>query len=411
MLKYNSNSCFADFRSLHFLMEDALELIEREAGRLTRHLQAVELQRLAQSSSWWWKQVQEAKGAWEDLARWRFGQKLTGPWPKLWASKLQEEEDTLNRFEGGALKSEQVLVFTSFVRCWVSDEQMLVAGLYNGALQAVHWKTGQKELLCGRHGDEVIAVALNDEHILSGSGDPGYYARRPLDASVRLWRRSDGAALGCFEGHVDSVRCVALFKSQPLMGFGMSGSLDCHVILWNLTNGSVECASLLSGPCRCMSILCEDVDSNGARARILAGSGEGVAELAVSVRQGAVTVTQLKFVSAYVEVSSLSYFHGSYRQEIDQGCWPKSFLGAPMKVAVGSVDGQLALLQGGSCRAVHELFKSRHGNRDVVSIVMISESRILLVSRAGIMTFLAWNGLLASDGPCRQLWSKTGLDP
>ena len=23
----------------------------------------------------------------------------------------------------------------------------------------------------------------------------------------------------------------------------------------------------------------------------------------------------------------------------------------------------------------------------------------------------AWNGLLASDGPCRQLWSKTGLDP
>ena len=124
-----------------------------------------------------------------------------------------------------------------------------------------------------------------------------------------------------------------------------------------------------------MSILCEDVDSNGARARILAGSGEGVAELAVSVRQGAVTVTQLKFVSAYVEVSSLSYFHGSYRQEIDQGCWPKSFLGAPMKVAVGSVDGQLALLQGGSCRAVHELFKSRHGNRDVVSIVTWRPSR------------------------------------
>ena len=63
MLKYSSDSCFADFRSLHFLMEDALELIEREVGRLTRHLQAVELQRLAQSSSWWWKQVQEAKGS------------------------------------------------------------------------------------------------------------------------------------------------------------------------------------------------------------------------------------------------------------------------------------------------------------------------------------------------------------
>ena len=44
-------------------MEDALELIEREAGRLTRHLQAVELQHLGQSSSWWWKQVTEAKSA------------------------------------------------------------------------------------------------------------------------------------------------------------------------------------------------------------------------------------------------------------------------------------------------------------------------------------------------------------
>ena len=46
---------------------------------------------------------------------------------------------------GVVLDFRQVLVFTSFVRCWVSDEQMLVAGLYNGALQAVHWKTGQKE--------------------------------------------------------------------------------------------------------------------------------------------------------------------------------------------------------------------------------------------------------------------------
>lgn len=189
------------------------------------------------------------------------------------------------------------------------------------------------------------------------------------------------------------------------MGFGMSGSLDCHVILWNLTNGSVECASLLSGPCRCMSILCEDVDSNGARARILAGSGEGVAELAVSVRQGAVTVTQLKFVSAYVEVSSLSYFHGSYRQEIDQGCWPKSFLGAPMKVAVGSVDGQLALLQGGSCRAVHELFKSRHGNCDVVSIVTWRPSReskfwtTLNKTESCILTVLRY--ILFWSGPVR----------
>lgn len=44
-------------------MEDALELLERESGRLTKHLRAFELQRLAQSSSSWQRQVQEAKGA------------------------------------------------------------------------------------------------------------------------------------------------------------------------------------------------------------------------------------------------------------------------------------------------------------------------------------------------------------
>eukprot|EP00438_Fugacium_kawagutii_P018051 Skav215132 [mRNA] locus=scaffold1164:98050:107055:- [translate_table: standard] len=312
---------------------DALELIEREAGRLTRHLYAVELQCLAQSSRWWWRQVQDAQGEARESQgkveedRWSsLGSPRTGPWPTLWASKLREE---VHRFS-----------LLWFDNCCFS-------------------------LLCGRHGDEVIAVALNDEHILSGSGDPGYYSRRPLDASVRLWRRSDGSALGCFEGHVDSVRCVALFKTQPLMHLGMSGSLDCHLLLWGLTTGSVECASLLQGPCRCMSILCEEVDSLGARARVLAGSGEGVTELAVNVRQGVTTVTQLKFVSAYVEVSSLSYFDGGYRQDIEQGYWPKSFLSSSMRVAVGSVDGQFALLQAGSCRAVHELFKSRHGNRDV----------------------------------------------
>jgi len=57
----------------------------------------------------------------------------------------------------------EVLAFTSFVRCWVSDEHMLVAGLYNGALQAVHWKTGKKENLPKtrmRHDETCFAATL-----------------------------------------------------------------------------------------------------------------------------------------------------------------------------------------------------------------------------------------------------------
>lgn len=229
----------------------------------------------------------------------------------------------------------------------------------------------------GRHGDEVIAVALNDQHVLSGSGEPGYYARQAQDASVRLWRRdADGDAgpsvrpAGCFKGHADSVRAVALFHTEPLKDYGLSGSVDCHVILWRLSRGEAEATALLCGPCRCLRVLCEGT----ARARIFAGSGEGVAELALtrtSTGSSTATLTQLKFVSAYVEVSSLSYFPSPpLRQDMDQGHWPKSFLGANLKVAVGSVDGQFALLQAGSCRAVHELFKPSEGvSQEVISLV------------------------------------------
>ena len=99
-----------------------------------------------------------------------------------------------------------------------------------------------------------------------------------------------------------------------------------------------------------------------------------MAELALtrtSTGSSTATLTQLKFVSAYVEVSSLSYFPSPpLRQDMDQGHWPKSFLGANLKVAVGSVDGQFALLQAGSCRAVHELFKPSEGvSQEVISLV------------------------------------------
>ncbi|CAK9021998.1 Hypothetical protein SCF082_LOCUS15594 [Durusdinium trenchii] len=400
--------------------EDILELLEATTApeqRLSDHLHAPQLLRWSLCSGTWRAQLARSP-AWRRLARWRFGEQLelTGPWPEAWGAQLREERDTLQRWEFGALNSEKVLAFSSFVRCWVTDAQLLVAGLFNGALQVVHWETGRKELLNGRHGDEVIAVALNDQHVLSGSGEPGYYARQAQDASVRLWRRdADGDAgpsvrpAGCFKGHADSVRAVALFHTEPLKDYGLSGSVDCHVILWRLSRGEAEATALLCGPCRCLRVLCEGT----ARARIFAGSGEGVAELALtrtSTGSSTATLTQLKFVSAYVEVSSLSYFPSPpLRQDMDQGHWPKSFLGANLKVAVGSVDGQFALLQAGSCRAVHELFKPSEGvSQEVISLVMISDNRILLVSRAGILTLLAWEGLLSSEAPCRAVWSKTG---
>ena len=192
----------------------------------------------------------------------------------------------------------------------------------------------------------------------------------------------------------------------------LQGALDGHVILWHFDSKAFSSCQL-SGACRCLQVLCQ----RGARARLLAGAGEGVAELSVarsglqqqpegkrrrsdafscrnrlfhwlllqcsfynlglfhkgeelvhkkcSFQNGSLWIQRLRFVAAYVEVASMSFRATELqRQDMEQGRWPRSFLEG-LRVAVGGVDGQLALLLG-SCRAVHELFKS--GDQEVISI-------------------------------------------
>ncbi|CAE7877221.1 rco-1 [Symbiodinium microadriaticum] len=177
-------------------------------------------------------------------------------------------------------------------RSWACDEELIVAGLYSGALEAFHWESGERWQFNGRHNDEVVAVALNREFVLSGSGDPGYYGRPPRDASVRLWSRQ-GLALRKFDGHADSVRAVGLFKDGLLARYGLSGSLDQHLLLWTLSGtGGMECTAALPGACRCLRILAED----GRDARVLATANLSVVELAVSAQETSARVTVLKQV-------------------------------------------------------------------------------------------------------------------
>ena len=121
-------------------MEEVLELLERCSGRLSSLLRAEDLARLSLAAPRW--RSLEASEAWESLAQWRFGATAVGG--RAWGKRLLEEEETMRRWETGALKCEKVVAFSSFVRCWVSDDQLLVAGLYNGTLQAVSWDTGEK---------------------------------------------------------------------------------------------------------------------------------------------------------------------------------------------------------------------------------------------------------------------------
>ncbi|CAJ1373872.1 unnamed protein product [Effrenium voratum] len=363
------------------------------AELLLRPLAAPALLALRGASRHWRCHVAAAT-AWGHLFRRRFGRAPDGElsWLQNWAAARRYERETFEGWDQGALKPETVMSFASFVRSWASDEELLVAGLSSGQLQAVKFDGGARRFLFeGAHGDEVVALALNQRYVFSGSGDPGYHRRQPRDASVRLWSR-EGKQLGAFVGHLDSVRAVALFQQLP--DFGLSGGMDCHVVLWDLKAGK-RCSLPLPRPCRCLRVLCEDFQDS--RARVLAGFGNSVAELAVSARASGASLTPLKFVYAHVEVSSLSCFPP------EESRWPKSFLSS-MKVALGSVDGHFALLQGGRCRALRELFQSENMANEVVSLVLLSETRVLLVTRAGILSLLAWEGL----GQPRLLWSKSG---
>lgn len=337
---------------------------------------------------------------WRQLFRWRFEEEPPeeAVWPRPYGDALKTEADHEARWRLGALRQEAVLPFVSFVRSWACDEELIVAGLYSGALEAFHWESGERWQFNGRHNDEVVAVALNREFVLSGSGDPGYYGRPPRDASVRLWSRQ-GLALRKFDGHADSVRAVGLFKDGLLARYGLSGSLDQHLLLWTLSGtGGMECTAALPGACRCLRILAED----GRDARVLATANLSVVELAVSAQETSARVTVLKQVVCQVPGASLAVFlEAPLRESLEKRRWPRSFLEeSSLQVAVGGVDGALALICGGSCRAMQRLTSEG----DIISAVMPIARHILTVCRDGTLRMVRWSSLAGLE----KLWGRSG---
>jgi len=110
----------------------------------------------------------------------------------------------------------------------------------------------------------------------------------------------------------------------------------------------------------------------------------------------------LKQVVCQVPGASLAVFlEAPLRECLEMRRWPNSFLSeSSLQVAVGGVDGALALICGGSCRAMQRLTSEG----DIISAVMPIARHILTVCRDGTLRMLCWSSLAGLE----KLWERSG---
>ncbi|CAK0855659.1 unnamed protein product, partial [Prorocentrum cordatum] len=337
----------------------------------------------------------------------------------IMAAKNTEESNRCWCREDQNLSTRHKLIFQSFVRSWASDGRTLVAGEYDGRLQPLDWSTETIGApFQGRHNDEVVCVDLNQEHVLSGSGDPGYYNRPASDSSVKLWRRRDGALLGTSNHHRDTVRAVSLFPADSAFSnYGISVSMDCCLCLHSLSPFRVLRTVRMDGPCRSLKIiesprahLCAGI---APEIRLFASTGSQVCGFSLCFEgRGQPDLFETEDVEIRWDVSSLAchtavsfWEHASIRHH-----FPNRFLDLDsFTLAGGTTDGRVwaARVRDGSPSVVSiSLTRGRQrGPADVVSVQLLDACRMLAVSRQGLLALVSW----AASSDMQVVWAVSGL--
>lgn len=355
----------------------------------------------------WQDRIQKADAAWKSCYLVRFGECADPPsWIEAFKHATKQQQNSMSTWRDNVdLHAQDTFVFASYVRSWASDDSLLVAGLYNGMLQPLDWRSGSVgRPFKGRHGDEVTCIDVSSEYILSGSGDPGYYRRAPTDASVKLWRRSDGECLGSLTPHQDSVRSVLLLPQSDGFGsYAVTAGLDGSVKLLSLTPfREVDNGVMLSGPCRSLRIVAPKWRAlSGLEFRVFASSGDSVTELAV--RASPSTGTSLEVVGSVRvtailndQISGIGYHvRPSIWEEIPFGAeYPRCLLDTDgIVVAGGTVNGKLWALNGKRPRKCgHVIFNSSEAGptNEVVSVEFLDRWRFIAMSRLGAMCLADW---------------------
>jgi WD40 repeat protein len=102
--------------------------------------------------------------------------------------------------------------------------------------QVVHrWEaaTGKELGVTGRHGDEVLCLALSPDGRRLLTGSPGY-KKPPLGCSARLWDAATGAPIGAPMTHAGGVHGIAFSPDGKTV---LTGSFDRTTRLWDAATG------------------------------------------------------------------------------------------------------------------------------------------------------------------------------
>lgn len=150
-----------------------------------------------------------AEEAQEQVAK----RRKTRPWKDVYAERYIIESNWRHgRFKTLEFKHSQPVLTLQF------DEQYLITGTFNGAINVWDIETGKLVRQMTEHLDAVSALKFDSTKIISGS----------YDKTLRVWSYRTGQCLSTFRGHEGKVLCLD-FDGNIIS----SGSTDTHVRVWN----------------------------------------------------------------------------------------------------------------------------------------------------------------------------------
>lgn len=139
----------------------------------------------------------------------------TRPWKEVYAERYNIESNWRNgRYRTLEFKHQNDVA----VMALQFDEQYLITGTFDGAINVWDIETGKLVRKLTGHLQSVSSLKFDNTKLISGS----------LDKTVRVWNYRTGDCVCTFRGHEDKVLCLDF--DQQLIA---SGSADQNIKVWN----------------------------------------------------------------------------------------------------------------------------------------------------------------------------------
>ena len=152
-------------------------------------------------------------------------------WDRAFAEQYLDDRRVAQNWMMGVGRCAEYVQFQSFVRSFSFRRDQIAVGFFDGTVCAYKFGSGAVRVFRESHLDQVVAIDLDDDVIVSGSGPPFWLDRVSVDNSVRVWDARTDQCLRVCTGHTSGIVAVKLTRE-----FLASASRDTTVCIWSRHN-------------------------------------------------------------------------------------------------------------------------------------------------------------------------------